>query len=135
MSSHQLIWTNMIMNDRFQKCFHSNTDVDFLYSIRVKTPACTQMNSSAENVVEKLPLLGLAGLDFLPVGSSVQKVGESELGPHVTSKLIGPQLAFTLNWRGGTGANEIHVEGSERSERRVSLHESRTAPTAALPNS
>lgn len=46
------------------------------------------MNSLVENVVEKLPLLGLAGLDFLPVGSSVHEVGESELGPHVTSKLI-----------------------------------------------
>lgn len=48
-----------------------------------------------KNVTEELPLLGLAGLYFLPVGSPVDEVGEGKFGPHVASELIWPQLAFT----------------------------------------
>lgn len=53
------------------------------------------MNFLLKNVTEKFPLLGLSSLYFLPVRPPVYKVGEGELGPHVTSKLVGPQLAFT----------------------------------------
>lgn len=41
-----------------------------------------------KNVTEELPLLGLAGLYFLPVGSPVDEVGEGKFGPHVASELI-----------------------------------------------
>lgn len=57
------------------------------------------MHFSFENVAEQLPLLGLARLYFLPVCSSVYKVREGKFGPHVASKLIGPQLALTGHWK------------------------------------
>lgn len=41
-----------------------------------------------KNVTEEFPLLGLAGLYFLPVGSPVDKVGEGKFGPHMASKPI-----------------------------------------------
>jgi len=71
------------------------------------------MNFSFKNVTEKLPLLGLSGLYFLPVGSSEYKVGEGELGPNVPRKLIRSQLAFTRNWKGridGRGSREEGIE-------------------------
>lgn len=43
---------------------------------------------SFKNVTEQLPLLGLAALYFLPVGSYVYKVREGKFGPHMASKLI-----------------------------------------------
>ena len=52
-----------------------------------------------KNVTEEFPLLRLAGLDFLPVGSSVHEVGEGEFGPDVASELVWPQLAFTPHWK------------------------------------
>lgn len=69
-----------------------------------------------KNVTEKLPFLGLAGLNFLPVGSSLHEVGEGKFGPHVTSKLIRPQLVFTWDWKGGgdrKGKNEHAFELDE----------------------
>lgn len=57
------------------------------------------MHFSFKNITEHLPLLGLAGLYFLPVGSSLYEVGESKFGPDVASKLIRPQLALRGNWK------------------------------------
>lgn len=72
----------------------------------------TDLNFLFKNVTEKLPLLGLARLNFLPMGFSVDKVGESELCPNMPSELIGPQLAFTRSWRRG------HTQETESQRRR-----------------
>lgn len=41
-----------------------------------------------KNVTEEFTLLRLAGLDFLPVGSSVNEVGEGEFSPDMASELV-----------------------------------------------
>lgn len=43
---------------------------------------------SFKNFTEEITLLGLPSLYFLPVGSPVGKVGESEFSPHMAGKLI-----------------------------------------------
>lgn len=41
-----------------------------------------------KNVTEEFTLLRLSGLDFLPVGSSVNEVGEGEFSPDMASELV-----------------------------------------------
>lgn len=43
---------------------------------------------SLKKITEKLAFLRLASLNLLPLGSSVDKVGKSEFGPDMASKLI-----------------------------------------------
>lgn len=67
----------------------------FYYLFHRKKKFTDYFSFLVQNVTEELPLLGLAGLYFLPVGSSVDEVREGKFGPHMASKLIRPQLAFT----------------------------------------
>lgn len=96
---HSIHWVKLNFNSAHTQIF---SDFFLIYIQKKITTKqfFTNMHLSFKNVTEKLPLLGLARLNFLPVGSSVCKVGESKFGPHVTSKLICPQLAFTWNWEG-----------------------------------
>ena len=56
------------------------------------------MSTLSNNVVKKFAFLGLPCLDLLPAWTAAHKVGQGEVGPHVTRKLVRTQPGLARSW-------------------------------------
>ena len=57
-----------------------------------------ELTTLSNNIVKKFAFLGLPCLDLLPAWTAAHKVGQGEIGPHVTCKLVRTQPGLARSW-------------------------------------